>query len=154
MPLFFFLSGLFFHAKNTFIELVKHRAYQLLVPYYLFSCLMLGKPIGHALFPQIYILFIISGLLFAAVSFVYYLANWNEWIIQQLVGIIPAIIGIAMTLCLARLIPSFSWLCTIGTSTLVYYSFNDIMLKIWKLFAFKIFPAPMSLQWYMQLMLP
>lgn len=253
MPLFFFLSGLFFHARNSFGQLIRRRAYQLLVPYYVFSCLMLGKPIGHMLFPQIYagktsstvngsawqeilaivfnttnglwffwslfwaslflwviikvlkdnkisiillsavllildvvvqhyvtvalpftmnrvlsstayvalgyalrehvlslsrkagwMLFIVFVLLFASVSFVYILIHSNNWLLVQLIAVVAALCGVTMTVAFARIMPTLRWVQEIGISTLVYYSFNDIMLKVFKLLAFKIVPSPMD----------
>jgi hypothetical protein len=44
MPLFFVLSGLFFHSRYTFAELAAKRARTLLIPYYVFSVLALAKP--------------------------------------------------------------------------------------------------------------
>lgn len=54
MPLFFALSGIFFNPKLDFMTLVKRRARQLLIPYYVFSVLMLGKAVGHIFFAGIY----------------------------------------------------------------------------------------------------
>ncbi|WEV63719.1 acyltransferase family protein [Bifidobacterium sp. ESL0732] len=43
MPAFFFLSGIFFSASRSFASLAKHRAYQLVIPYYFFAALMFIK---------------------------------------------------------------------------------------------------------------
>ncbi|WP_165775894.1 acyltransferase family protein [Bifidobacterium scaligerum] len=260
MPLFFFLSGLFFHARYNFRELLTRRAYQLLVPYYVFSCLMLGKPIGHVLFPQIYagkkssvingsawqeilaiifnttnglwffwslfwasifvwiiirilhdnkrlivavsillllcdvlvqhyitialpftmnrvlsstayvalgyvsreivlglrctvarVVLLASVILFACVSVVFVSIAGANWLFVQLVGVVAAVCGITMIIAFARILPPPGWLQAIGVSTLVYYAFNDLMLKIFKLIAFKIFPSPMTQPWLIQI---
>ncbi|WEV72736.1 acyltransferase family protein [Bifidobacterium sp. ESL0790] len=54
MPAFFVLSGIFFRPGGSFVRLVKHRAWQLLVPYYAFSLLLLGQTLGKNVVPAFY----------------------------------------------------------------------------------------------------
>ncbi|WEV72737.1 acyltransferase family protein [Bifidobacterium sp. ESL0790] len=50
MPAFFLLSGIFFSADRPFLSLAKHRAYQLLEPYYFFAVIVFLKKALQILF--------------------------------------------------------------------------------------------------------
>lgn len=247
MPAFFVLSGIFFRPEMSFPHLVKHRAWQLLVPYYIFSALLLGQTLGKDVLPAFYagrpgrqgtlwqdvvaIIFnttdglwflcslftaslllwcivrvcgerflipialvllvadaavrhvltrplpftlnqVLSSTAYLALGFacrkvllaltrrraalltlicapIFLCLAWlstlplvnARWTLTWTVSILASLFGTGMLLGLSRLLPVLRPVTFVGRSTLIYYSLNDIMLKVCKLVVFKLVPV-------------
>lgn len=247
MPAFFVLSGIFFRPGVGFLQLARHRAWQLLVPYYVFSALLLGQTFGKSVLPAFYtgrpgregtlgqdivaIIFnttdglwflwslftaslllwcivrvcgqrflipialvllvadagfrhvltqplpfslnqVLSSTAYLGLGFacrkalleltrrravyaalvctpVFFCLAWlsmlpaisARWTSAWAVSILASLFGTGMLLAFSRLLPSLRPVTFVGRATLIYYSLNDIVLKISKLVVFKLAPV-------------
>ncbi|MDF7664264.1 acyltransferase family protein [Bifidobacterium sp. ESL0763] len=247
MPAFFVLSGIFFRPGSSFPHLLRHRAWQLLIPYYAFSALLLGQTLGKSLLPAFYagrpgregtlgqdivaiILNTTDGLWFLWSLFTASLLLWcivrvcgerflvpialvllvadaavrhvltrplpftlnqvlsstaylalgfacrkallaltrrraaclalvctpvflclawlsarpwiaTRWTSAWAVSILASLFGTGMLLGISRLLPTLRAVTFVGRATLIYYSLNDIVLKVVKLAVFKLSPV-------------